>query len=178
LQVDGLKKTLLSLREITLTVQMDCLQVAHFVTFHCFEDLEILHASLNGILPHDVRIREVSAVHPDFHARFSAQRKTYKYKAYVAPVMEPFQRSYAYHIRHQLNINAMQAAALYFVGKHDFSAFANASNDLSLRPPVREIVRFNVVATVRAFVTAEVFCRAIVCKSLELPLYLTYCSPP
>ncbi|CAK9232506.1 unnamed protein product, partial [Sphagnum troendelagicum] len=122
-------------------------QVAHFVTFHCFEDLEILHASLNGILPHDVRIREVSAVHPDFHARFSAQRKTYKYKAYVAPVMEPFQRSYAYHIRHQLNINAMQAAALYFVGKHDFSAFANASNDLSLRPPVREIVRFNVVAT-------------------------------
>jgi hypothetical protein len=27
-------------------------------------------------------------------------------------------------------------------------------------------------------VTAEVFCRAIVCKSLELPLYLTYCSPP
>lgn len=125
-----------------------CLQVAHFVTPYCFEGLDNLHASLNGMLPHDIRVREVSAVHPDFHARYSARSKTYQYKAYVAPVMEPFQHRYAQHIRQPLNVAAMQEAASHFVGVHNFSAFANASPDGTIRAPIRELLRFSVVATV------------------------------
>lgn len=123
-------------------------QVAHFVTPFCFDNLEPLHASLNGILPPDIRIREIAPVHPDFHARHSACRKTYQYKAVVAPVMEPFRHNYAYHIRHRLNIAAMQEAASYFVGVHNFSAFANASSDSTVRSVVRELLRFSVVYTV------------------------------
>ena len=123
-------------------------QVAHFVTPFCFDNLEPLHLSLNGILPPDIRIREIAPVHPDFHARHSACRKTYQYKAIVAPVMEPFRHNYAYHIRHRLNIVAMQEAASYFVGVHNFSAFANASSDSTVRSVVRELLRFSVVYTV------------------------------
>ena len=123
-------------------------QVAHFVTPFCFDNLEPLHVSLNGILPSDIRIREIAPVHPDFHARHSACRKTYQYKAVVAPVMEPFRHNYAYHIRHRLNIAAMQEAASYFVGVHNFSAFANASSDSTVRSVVRELLRFSVVYTV------------------------------
>lgn len=126
-------------------------QVAHFTTPICFDDLEPLHTSLNGILPPDIRILEASSVQPDFHARYSACRKTYYYKAYVSAVMDPFQRNYAYHIRNHINVAAMQEAASYFVGVHKFSAFANHSADNSSRDLLRELLRFTVSSTVRKY---------------------------
>ncbi|CAL5349577.1 unnamed protein product [Camellia sinensis] len=50
-------------------------QVAHFVTPFNYDRLESIHAALNGLLPSDVRIREISAAVPEFHARFSAKSK-------------------------------------------------------------------------------------------------------
>ncbi|KAG0609467.1 hypothetical protein M758_8G186500 [Ceratodon purpureus] len=122
-------------------------QVAHFTTPTCFDDLEPLHASLNGILPPDIRIREVSSVQPDFHARYSACRKTYQYKAYVSPVMDPFQHNHAYHIKNHVNVAAMQEAASYFLGVQNFSAFANHSADPSSRDLLRELLSFTVSST-------------------------------
>ncbi|XP_024358741.1 uncharacterized protein [Physcomitrium patens] len=119
-------------------------QVAHFTTPTCFCDLEPLHTSLNGILPPDIRILEVSSVQPDFHARYSACRKTYQYKAYVSPVMDPFQHAYAYHIKNSVNIAAMEEAASYFVGTHNFSAFANHSADTASRDTLRDLLSFTV----------------------------------
>lgn len=124
-------------------------QVAHFTTPTCFCDLEPLHTSLNGILPPDIRILEVSSVQPDFHARYSACRKTYQYKAYVSPVMDPFQHAYAYHIKNSVNIAAMEEAASYFVGTHNFSAFANHSADTASRDTLRDLLSFTVSSIVR-----------------------------
>lgn len=124
------------------------LQVAHFTTPVCFDDLDPLHASLNGILPPDIRIREASSVQPEFHARYSACRKTYHYKAHVSPVLDPFQHNYSYHIRNHINVAAMQEAASYFVGVHNFSAFANHSTDSASRDLLRELLRFTVSSTV------------------------------
>jgi hypothetical protein len=118
------------------------MQVAHFTTPSCFDDLEPLHTSLNGILPPDIRIREVSSVQPDFHARYSACRKTYQYKAYVSPVMDPFQHDYACHIRNHVNVAAMQEAASSFLGLRNFSAFANHSADPASRDLLRELLSF------------------------------------
>jgi tRNA pseudouridine38-40 synthase len=122
--------------------------VAHFTTPSCFDDLEPLHTSLNGILPPDIRIREVSSVQPDFHARYSACRKTYQYKAYVSPVMDPFQHDYACHIRNHVNVAAMQEAASSFLGLRNFSAFANHSADPASRDLLRELLSFTVSSTV------------------------------
>nr|DAD38451.1 TPA_asm: hypothetical protein HUJ06_009092 [Nelumbo nucifera] len=62
--------------------------------------------------------------------------------------MDPFQRLYAYHNAYRLNTVAMREAAKYFIGKHDFSAFVNASrNDIS-PDPLKHIFRFDVIEMV------------------------------
>ncbi|KAJ7518656.1 hypothetical protein O6H91_20G002600 [Diphasiastrum complanatum] len=120
-------------------------QVAHFVTPFCFERLDRLHLSLNGILPQDIRIREIAAAQPNFHARYYAHKKMYHYTVYVAAVMDPCQRFYAWHVRESLNIGAMTEAAQFFVGVHDFTTFANSSKDSVQRDLAREILSFNIV---------------------------------
>ncbi|XP_019054950.1 PREDICTED: uncharacterized protein LOC104607158 isoform X2 [Nelumbo nucifera] len=120
-------------------------QVAHFVTPFNYHSLESIHAALNGLLPSDIRVREISSVLPEFHARFSAESKIYHYKIYNDTIMDPFQRLYAYHNAYRLNTVAMREAAKYFIGKHDFSAFVNASrNDIS-PDPLKHIFRFDVI---------------------------------
>ncbi|KAK8914084.1 hypothetical protein KSP39_PZI023886 [Platanthera zijinensis] len=119
-------------------------QVAHFVTPFPFDGLESLHAALNGLLPSDIRVREIRAVPPEFHARFSTISKLYHYKIYNNPVMDPFQSHYAYHCAYKLNPIAMREAASYFVGRHDFSSFANSSCNDGIPNPVKEIFRLHV----------------------------------
>lgn len=123
-------------------------QVAHFVTPFNYDSLESIHAALNGVLPSDIRVREISPAVPEFHARFSAKSKLYHYKIYNDTFMDPFQRHYAYHSVYKLNYDAMKEAAKHFVGKHDFSAFVNASrNDRSLNP-VKNIFRVDMTEMV------------------------------
>lgn len=122
-------------------------QVAHFVTPFNYESIESIHAALNGLLPEDIRVREISPAVPEFHARFSAQRKVYHYRIYNDTFMDPFQRHNAYHSAHKLNPTVMREAAKYFIGKHDFSAFVNASQKERVRDPVKDIFRFDVVQT-------------------------------
>lgn len=120
-------------------------QVAHFVTPFPYEDgLESLHSAINGLLPSQIRVREVSSAKAEFHARFSTLSKIYHYKIYNDPIMDPFQYRYAYHSAHKLNPIAMREAAAYFVGKHDFTSFANAIRNNHVRDPVKEIFRFDI----------------------------------
>ncbi|KAK6162208.1 hypothetical protein DH2020_002049 [Rehmannia glutinosa] len=119
-------------------------QVAHFVTPFNYDSLEGIHKALNGLLPLDIRIREISSVPPEFHARFSVKSKIYKYKIYNDTIMDPFHRHYVYHSVYKLNPAAMRDAANHFVGKHDFSAFANASRNDRIPNPVKNIFRFDV----------------------------------
>lgn len=119
-------------------------QVAHFITPFNYDCLESLHAALNGLLPSEIRVREISSVCPEFHARFSTISKLYHYKIYNDPVMDPFQSHYAYHSGYKLNPVVMREAASYFVGRHDFTSFANASHNDGLVNPVKEIFRFHV----------------------------------
>ncbi|KAM0987980.1 hypothetical protein ACFX13_012212 [Malus domestica] len=120
-------------------------QVAHFVTPFNYDSIESIHAALNGLLPDDIRVREISPAVPEFHARFSARSKIYHYKIYNDTFMDPFQRHYAYHSAHKLNAAVMREASKYFIGKHDFSAFVNASQKERVRDPVKDIFRFEVI---------------------------------
>ncbi|PKA62302.1 tRNA pseudouridine38-40 synthase [Apostasia shenzhenica] len=120
-------------------------QVAHFVTPFTYDSLENLHAALNGLLPSEIRVRQVSSAHPDFHARFSTVSKIYHYTIYNSPVMDPFQSRYAYHCAYKLNPLVMREAASYFVGRHDFTSFANASHCDGSPDPVKQIFRCDVI---------------------------------
>lgn len=122
--------------------------MAHFVTPFNYDRLDSIHAALNGLLPSDIRIREISPAAPEFHARFSAKSKIYHYKIYNSSIMDPFQRHYAYHNVYKLNSDVMREAAKHFIGKHDFSSFVNASRNDRSPDPVKNIFRFDITEMV------------------------------
>ncbi|KAF5785662.1 putative tRNA pseudouridine(38-40) synthase [Helianthus annuus] len=119
-------------------------QVAHFVTPFNYTELQGMHAALNGLLPPDIRVREISPALPEFHARFSVTGKIYRYMIYNDTVMDPFHRLYAFHNLSKLNISVMKEAAKYFVGRHDFSAFANTQRNDRVLSPVKNIFRMDI----------------------------------
>ncbi|KAB7666311.1 tRNA pseudouridine(38-40) synthase TruA [Bacillus sp. B1-b2] len=102
-------------------------QVANFKMEKEMELSEI-HSYLNRYLPNDISILQVENVHDRFHARYNAKNKTYVYKIWNEQYTNPFMRKYSMHVDKALNIQKMKAAAEYFVGKHDFTAFSNAKS--------------------------------------------------
>lgn len=80
--------------------------------------------ALNGVLPPDIRIMAVRGVPADWHARFDACSKAYRYFMYQAPVMPPELRRVRYHVRKPLDLAAMHEAAALLEGRHDFLSFS------------------------------------------------------
>ncbi len=178
-------------------------QIAHFSCETC--DPRRLLASLNGLLPKDIRILDVSPVDDSFHARYSAQSKTYHYHLHTDLWTSPFTRLYSTHVPYPLNLPAMQQAAAHLVGTHDFSSFACQSDTGSAsRDPVRTLKRIEIFTednkTIRLEFEADGFLYKMVrtlvgtllevgCgkkSSEEIPLILTSknrthagpCAPP
>lgn len=77
---------------------------------------------LNRVLPEDCRIRKSEEVDEDFHARFSATSRVYRYR-YLLEEGDPFRRRYAHVYWDDLNLEAMQKAAVELVGSHDFRGY-------------------------------------------------------
>jgi tRNA pseudouridine38-40 synthase len=65
-----------------------------------------LARALNAHLPPEIRVESVEDAPADFHARFSARSKTYRYQIRNAPVASPFDRSYVWHLPERLAIEA------------------------------------------------------------------------
>ncbi|MCR5753219.1 MAG: tRNA pseudouridine(38-40) synthase TruA [Acetatifactor sp.] len=96
--------------------------VAVFDTVHPMPADKISYA-LNQRLPEDIRIQKSEEVPTDWHPRHCESRKTYEYHIYCAPFPMPINRFYAYFTYHMLDAEAMQQAAKYLVGEHDFQSF-------------------------------------------------------
>lgn len=90
-----------------------------------------LARALNATLPPDVRVREVTTVAPEFHARFSAKSKVYRYQIRQAPVAGPFEHRYVWHVPQALDVGAMADAARPLGGRHDFAAFRGSGSDIA-----------------------------------------------
>ena len=84
---------------------------------------------LNASLPQDVRVTDVQEAAVDFHARFSARSKTYRYLVRNASLVSPFERACVWHVPEALDLDAMQTAARALVGTHDFAAFRSTGSD-------------------------------------------------
>jgi len=84
---------------------------------------------LNACLPPDVRVIDIQEVAADFHARFSARSKTYRYQLQTSAIASPFERAYVWHVPEALDVDAMQEAAHALVGTHDFAAFQSSGSD-------------------------------------------------
>lgn len=80
-------------------------------------------AGVNGFLPDDIAIQEACEVPNDFRVIGGALAKTYRYTIYSARQRSPLNRRTSWHVRDQLDLDAMRAAAAHFIGTHDFAAF-------------------------------------------------------
>ena len=90
---------------------------------------------LNDMLPHDIRVTAAEGVADDFHCRFAAKGKTYRYRIWNAPVADVFAFATHAHVVQELDAARMHAAAQALAGTHDFRAFTVAS------PEVKTTVR-------------------------------------
>jgi len=99
------------------------------VRLTCTHPTDALLRGLNASLPPEVRVTAVEDAAPEFHARFSARSKTYRYVIRNAPIVSPFERAYVWHVPEPLDVQAMQTAAAALMGTHDFAAFGSAGSE-------------------------------------------------
>ncbi len=80
--------------------------------------------ALNDALPKSIRVMQAEDVSSDFHARKSARTKAYRYRIYRGPICPPHLARFVWHYPYPLDEVAMQEAAKYVLGEHDFTSFA------------------------------------------------------
>ena len=81
----------------------------------------------NRYLPDDIAILEVREAADRFHARYKAVVKTYQYTCFDGPVKPVFDRKYYTPLDQELDVEAMQEAAHFLEGKHDYKSFCGNS---------------------------------------------------
>jgi tRNA pseudouridine38-40 synthase len=117
-------------------------QVAHFDT-SARRPLAAWERGTNALLPAAVAVTWSRAVSEDFHARYAARSRTYRYVLLNRGVRPAADHGRAGWFHAPLEVERMQAAARLLLGEHDFSAFRAA--ECQARTPVRTLVRLDVV---------------------------------
>jgi tRNA pseudouridine38-40 synthase len=102
--------------------------------------LRKLPLALNAWLPEDIRVLAARRARGDFHARFSATGKQYRYFLWNHPALNPLLRHTAWHVKRKLDVAAMRRAARHFLGRHDFRSF-RANPDYDTDSTVRTLTR-------------------------------------
>ena len=98
--------------------------------------------AINAFLPKDIRIIKSERAEDGFSARYSAKRKTYRYRLYISDVALPLKERYALRLETAPDLTKMRAAAELFVGKHDFRSFSSTGS--SVKTTEREIYSVSV----------------------------------
>ena len=112
------------------------MQVAHFDT-EAQRPESAWVRGVNALLPDAVAVLWSREVPDDFHARFSAAARTYRYELLNRPVRPALSAHYAGWFHLSLDVEQMRAGAAHLVGEHDFSAFR--SSECQAKTPVRTV---------------------------------------
>ena len=84
---------------------------------------EALQAALNANLPDDIAVRSVKLARVDFHPRYEAVSRCYRYSIVCQPVRDPLQERYAWRVWPAVSLETLQTLAAQLLGTHDFGAF-------------------------------------------------------
>jgi tRNA pseudouridine38-40 synthase len=103
-------------------------QVASFALAAPIPEANLARA-LNRTLPASIRVLSATQEPSDFHARHSAQAKTYEYRVFRGEICPPWQARYVYALNAPLDVGAMQRASAFVCGQHDFTSFAASDPD-------------------------------------------------
>ncbi len=121
-----------------------------------------LVAALNAKLPADVAVLSGEEVPDEFHARYSARWRRYRYRYLDRPSRPALERGRCWHVPGALDVDAMSAAAKALAGKHDWTSYCSASEPPDAR--VREMRSARVVRrgdVVELELVAEGFLRGL-----------------
>lgn len=102
-------------------------QVANFKIDSTIPTNKIANA-LNSKLPKDIAIINCIEVKEDFHARYSAKRKRYRYLIHNSMYRNPIYKDISYHVKYDLDFKKMCAQAKYLIGEHDFKGFMSSGS--------------------------------------------------
>ena len=95
--------------------------VAHFDSEFPDLDATALCYKINAMIPTGIRVHSIVPADPSFHARFDATMREYKY--FIHRKKDPFMTAYSYLCPYRLDVEKMNRAARFLIGRHDFSCF-------------------------------------------------------
>ena len=98
-----------------------------------------LGRALNRMLRPMIAVDKIETAPPDFDARYSCTGRTYRYHIFNRGVLNPLTRHSTWHVRDQLDIDAMQRASDQMVGTHDFTSFSKRNKSRSQQLFVRTV---------------------------------------
>jgi tRNA pseudouridine38-40 synthase len=102
--------------------------VAHFDCTQSILDFKMLVFKLNSILPPDIAVQSVVRVKDDFHARFDAISRTYRYS--IIQMKDPFCEGRSYLVKNKLNLQALQNASNLLFNHKNFKSFSKVKTDV------------------------------------------------
>jgi len=117
-------------------------QVANFKTESSLS-LEKLQRALNAVLPPDIAITHIEEVKLDFHSRFEAKSKVYRYTILNRPYRSSLLKDSVYFYPYPLDTKLMQRQARILLGRHNFKAFQ--ASDKKERNSVRTIKQLKII---------------------------------
>ena len=104
------------------------MMVAHFDVAEPIAQVPLWLRSLNGILPRDIAVQRLAAVHSNAHARFDAVSRTYKYFTHLHK--SPFLHTLSYRCRPGIDYDLMNEAAAQLLHYTDFTSFSKLHTDV------------------------------------------------
>jgi len=84
-----------------------------------------LRAALNANLPPEVAVQQVRLAADDFHPRYDALLRRYRYRLFCSPTRDPLRERYAWRVWPAVNADLLHASAAELPGEHDFIAFGS-----------------------------------------------------
>ncbi len=88
--------------------------------------LGALQKALNANLPNDISVLDVAVVSPQFHPRYDAVARHYRYHVFCLPERDPIREKFAWRVWPKISLNRLQEGAQYLLGTHNFLAFGSA----------------------------------------------------
>ncbi len=85
--------------------------------------LDQLVRALNSHLPAEMAVSAAKIVADDFHPRFEATSRRYRYRLYCQPIRDPLRERFAWRLWPSVDGEALQEAGKLLIGRHDFAAF-------------------------------------------------------
>ena len=115
-------------------------QVAAF-DFDWTHSLEKLFKAIDTNLPSDLALQSLAPVLADFHPRFDAASREYRYRLFCEPIRDPLREKFLWRVSSPVDGDALIQNACIFLGTHDFAAFGSPTTPAPRGTTIRTVTK-------------------------------------